>query len=146
MVLAAFIKQEVNIKELYSILDRIGSEDINERITVLRTDSKAKTSQLSDLVNKTKKASDELRLLSDVNEKLEGLNNDSKVKTLLINEIERKMNQTSDDLFNLHLNMTSSNSESEKLLHDLMNDSRTDIYDKLENINNIFGILMNIVC
>ena len=30
MVLAAFIKQEVNIKELYSILDRIGSEDINE--------------------------------------------------------------------------------------------------------------------
>ena len=142
-VLAAFIKQELNSKQLHSILERIDSEDrdfsslleqvgntrtdvgnmklfnensekvlqdVKEKLTFLQNDSKAKTSQLSDIVNKTRKASDELRLLSDVNEKLERLNNDSKIKTLQINHMEKTMNQTSDELINLHLNMTSSNS------------------------------------
>ena len=138
MILVALIKQELNSKQLYSNFERLDSLDKDSsllfQLTILNTDSKAKTLQITDIVNQINQASD------DVNDKLERLNTDSKVKTLQIKSIKNIMNQTSDELVSLHLNVTSLNSQSEKLLHDLISQSRTDVQDKLDNLNDIFGM------
>ena len=156
LVLVALIKQELNSRQLHSIIDGMDSEDkdyssllesvrnmdifnensekllqrVNDKLTILQTDSVAKASKISDIVNKLNKASEDL----------ERLHNDSKAKEQMIDNIEKNMSQNSDELVNLHLNMTSFNNHSEKLLRDLINQSRADFRDKLENLNDILGL------
>ena len=156
LVLVALIKQELNSRQLHSIIDGMDSEDkdyssllesvrnmdifnensekllqqVNDKLTILQTDSVAKTSKISDMVIKLNKASEDL----------ERLHNDSKAKEQMIDNIEKNMSQNSDELVNLHLNMTSFNNHSEKLLRDLINQSRADFHDKLENLNDILGL------
>ena len=156
LVLVALIKQELNSRQLHSIIDGMDSEDkdyssllesvrnmdifnensekllqrVNDKLTILQTDSVAKASKISDIVNKLNKASEDL----------ERLHNDSKAKEQMIDNIEKNMSQNSDELVNLHLNMTSFNNHSEKLLRDLINQSRADFHDKLENLNDILGL------
>ena len=126
-MLVALIKQELNSEQLHSSFERM------DKLAILITDSKAKTLQINDIVNQISQASD------DVMDRLERLNNDSKVKAQQITSLKNMMNHTSDELVNLHLNVTSLNSHSEKLLHDLISQSRADLNDKLENLNDVFG-------
>ena len=77
MILVALIKQELNSKQLYSNFERLDSldkdssslledvrnveliyknsekilQDVNDKLTILNTDSKAKTLQINDIVN-----------------------------------------------------------------------------------------------
>ena len=70
------------------------------------------------------------KLLHDLND---NLNNDSETKTSQLNDIFKKLTRSSVEVVDLQQN-------TEKLLQDLMTHFRSEVYDKIENLNSVFGM------